>query len=270
MSSALGGALGMSSTYTWTQVVTAITGVVNRGEYSKTFTPTTSYQSASSGAGYYSSVSVACNAVSLSGNAGTGQVLSGYTFYNTSLTRQTGTMANRGNLNWSGSNTTYSVPAGYYSGGTLNSRPSYTNGYNAGVSVGKLSAYSSKTLSAISNSSGDLSCTKYIAQNILNANTGKATNSPYVSFNTNVSKVIAIRMYIKTGAISSLYYWFSSYSSRVISICSDSNSGFELGPVGTSSSTTFWVNGTNARLPLYPDKDESIRGKTVNIQIWYY
>lgn len=37
-------------------------------------------------------------------------------------------------LNWSGSNTTYAVPAGYYSGGTLDSRPSYTNGYNQGVS----------------------------------------------------------------------------------------------------------------------------------------
>ena len=122
----------MATTNTWDQVVQKITGVVNRGEYSKTFTPTTSYQSASSAAGYYSSVSVACNAVSLSGNASTSQVLTGRTFYTTSLTRQTGTMANRGNLNWSGSNTTYSVPAGYYSGGTLDSRTSYTNGYNAG------------------------------------------------------------------------------------------------------------------------------------------
>ena len=41
-------------------------------------------------------------------------------------------MPNRGTLNWSGSNTTYSVPAGYYSGGTIDSRPSYTSGYNAG------------------------------------------------------------------------------------------------------------------------------------------
>ena len=142
MSSALGGALGMSSTYTWAQVVSAITGVANKGGYSKTFTPATSYQSASSGAGYYSSVSVACNAVSLSGNASTSQVLTGRTFYTTSLTRQTGTMANRGNLNWSGSNTTYSVPAGYYSGGTLDSRTSYNNGYNAGVSA-KTSRYAS-------------------------------------------------------------------------------------------------------------------------------
>ena len=50
-------------------------------------------------------------------------------------------VANRGNLNWSGSNTTYSVPAGYYSGGTLDSRPSYNNGYNAGNSAGYNNGY---------------------------------------------------------------------------------------------------------------------------------
>ena len=122
----------MATTNTWDQVVSKITGVANRGAFSKTYTPTTSKQTQNGSAGYYSSITTVCNAVSLSGNAGTGQVLSGYTFYNTSLTRQTGTMANRGNLNWSSSNTTYSVPAGYYSGGTLDSRTSYTNGYNAG------------------------------------------------------------------------------------------------------------------------------------------
>lgn len=46
-------------------------------------------------------------------------------------------MVNRGTLNWSSNNTTYSVPSGYYSGGTLDSRPSYNNGYNAGVAAGK-------------------------------------------------------------------------------------------------------------------------------------
>ena len=44
-------------------------------------------------------------------------------------------LVNRGTLNWSASNTTYSIPAGYYSDGTLDSRPSYTNGYNAGVTA---------------------------------------------------------------------------------------------------------------------------------------
>ena len=46
-------------------------------------------------------------------------------------------MANRGNLNWSGSNTTYSVSAGYYTGGTLDSRTSYSNGYSSGRTQGQ-------------------------------------------------------------------------------------------------------------------------------------
>ena len=119
-------------TATWDEVVSAITGVKNRGAFSKTYTPSTSKQSASGQAGYYTSVSTACNAVSLSGNASTSQVLTGRTFYTTSLTKQTGTMANRGNLNWNpSSSTTYSVPAGYYSGGTLNSSGAYNAGINS-------------------------------------------------------------------------------------------------------------------------------------------
>ena len=41
-------------------------------------------------------------------------------------------VANKGNLNWSGSNTTYTVSAGYYTGGTLDSRTSYNNGRTQG------------------------------------------------------------------------------------------------------------------------------------------
>ena len=51
-------------------------------------------------------------------------------------TEITGTMANRGKLNWNpSSSTTYIVPAGYYSGGTLNSSGSYNAGYSAGVTA---------------------------------------------------------------------------------------------------------------------------------------
>ena len=144
----------MATTNTWDQVVQKITGVVNRGAFSKTYTPSTSKQTQNGSAGYYSSITTACNAVSLTGNASTSHVLSGKTFYTTSLTRQTGTMTNRGNLNWSGSNTTYSVPAGYYSGGTLDSRPSYNNGVNAGknsVSGGGVSKSYSATANNVRN-----------------------------------------------------------------------------------------------------------------------
>ena len=41
-------------------------------------------------------------------------------------------MPNRGALNWSSSNTTKTVSAGYYSGGTLDSRPSYNSGRTQG------------------------------------------------------------------------------------------------------------------------------------------
>ena len=48
----------------------------------------------------------------------------------------TGTMVNRGNLNWTPSTgTSYTVPSGYYSGGTLNSSGAYNTGYSAGVTA---------------------------------------------------------------------------------------------------------------------------------------
>ena len=46
-------------------------------------------------------------------------------------------VVNRGTLNWSGSNTTYTVSAGYYTGGTLDSRTSYNNGYSTGRTQGR-------------------------------------------------------------------------------------------------------------------------------------
>ena len=126
----------MSTTNTWSQVVQKITGVENKGAFSKTYTPSTSKQTANGSAGYYSSIPTTCNAVSLSGNASTSHVLNGKTFYTTSLSKKTGTMANRGALNWNpSSSTSYTVSAGYYSGGTLNS----ANAYNAGVAAGKTS-----------------------------------------------------------------------------------------------------------------------------------
>ena len=132
----------MATTNTWNQVVSKITGVANRGAFSKTYTPTTSRQTQNGSAGYYSSITTVCNAVSLSGNASTSQVLTGRTFYTTSLTRQTGTMANRGAVSATiyGGNV-YTIPAGYHNGsgkiqcwqnrveGTSSLVPTRTSGY---------------------------------------------------------------------------------------------------------------------------------------------
>ena len=70
-------------------------------------------------AGYHNgSGKVTANSVSLSGNAGTGQVLSGYTFYSNNYnSKQTGTMANKGAVSttvYPGGS--YTIPAGYHNG----------------------------------------------------------------------------------------------------------------------------------------------------------
>ena len=84
---------------------------------------------------------------STSGTATAGDILSGKTAY-VNGNKVTGTMANKGNLNWSPTtSTTYTVPAGYYSGGTLDSSGAYNAGYSAGSSTKQASVTISGTMS---------------------------------------------------------------------------------------------------------------------------
>ena len=114
-----------------------VTGTMpNRGAVTQTLNAGGSYTIP---AGYHNG-SGKVTAASLSsqtpGTATAAQILSGKTAW-VNGKKITGTMANRGNLNWKPSNgTTYTVPAGYYSGGTLDSRDAYNNGYNAGYTKG--------------------------------------------------------------------------------------------------------------------------------------
>lgn len=82
----------------------------------KTVSPSISAQTVSPDSGKYLS-QVTVNAVPLNGNATAAQVLSGQTFYNTNLTKVTGTMTNQGaktaTLNPGES---YTIPAGYHNG----------------------------------------------------------------------------------------------------------------------------------------------------------
>ncbi len=101
-------------TFYTTNPKSKLTGTMpNHG--SKTFTPSDNTQT--SGAGYYSGITVNPRP-SLSGNASTSQVLSGRTFYGSNYTKQTGTMPNRGAV----TNTittqggSYTIPAGYHNG----------------------------------------------------------------------------------------------------------------------------------------------------------
>ncbi len=71
------------------------------------------------------------------GDATASQILSGRTAWAQGR-KITGTMPNRGELNWKPSDgTTYTVPAGYYSGGTLDSSDAYNKGYEDGYEQGQ-------------------------------------------------------------------------------------------------------------------------------------
>ena len=108
----------------------------NRGAVTQTLNAGGSYTIP---AGYHNGsgkITAASLSSQTSGTATATQILSGKTAW-VNGKKITGTMANRGNLNWKPSNgTTYTVPAGYYSGGTLDSRDAYNNGYNAGYTEG--------------------------------------------------------------------------------------------------------------------------------------
>lgn len=72
-------------------------------------------------AGVYGYDEPVTGTLELSGNAGTGDVLSGRTFYTTNpKTKQTGTMSNNGSMNGSlNCGQSKSIPAGYTTGGTV-------------------------------------------------------------------------------------------------------------------------------------------------------
>ena len=104
--------------------------MVDNGAKTATLSPGGSYTIP---AGYHNGAGkVTANSVTLSGNAGTGQVLSGYTFYSNNYnSKQTGTMANKGavsaTVNPGGS---YTIPAGYHNGsGKVYGGRSYTTVY---------------------------------------------------------------------------------------------------------------------------------------------
>ena len=222
------------------------------------------------------------------GTAVASDVLENKTFSNSSNVGIKGTMSNRGTLNWSSSNTTYNVPAGYYSGGTLDSRPSYNagysagnsagynsgysagnsagynNGYNAGVNAGKVSNWSSKTLT-VTSSGSDIAVTRYNAKQ----DSTKDTTCPYIQFNTGVSKVMAIRA-TTTAGNSVVISWNAGYPGRTVNISGNNSAtgGMELGPIGTNSGN-FWVNSTNARLPIHGVDQTKYRNKSFSVTIYY-
>ena len=71
---------------------------------------------------YGGSLTKQTGTLALSGDAAAGNVLSGKTFYGNSLTKQTGSMPNKGSPTFT-PGAQQSIPAGYYSGGTIEAIP---------------------------------------------------------------------------------------------------------------------------------------------------
>ena len=219
VSSGLGQAIGLTASSIWSQIVEKIKAVVNRGAINQTLNAGGSYtipQGYHNGSGKVTANSLASQT---SANAGAAQILSGFTAW-IKGNKVTGSMPNRGALNWSGSNTTYGVPAGYYSGGTLDSRPSYNAGvtaadnrsnpnsanykagYNAGMNAGKNTMAS--TLSCIYGYANNADSTKtytassagYYLAIACAAGTGNANQNRSASISTNGSSKSYIRRWV--------------------------------------------------------------------------
>ena len=130
MSSALGVALGMDDTYTWTQVVTALTGVATKTSGSQSVTTSGKWGFDTTYGpwlyiptnGYYKTahwLNIPWNTIKSSlGTSNTGQVLSGYTFTSQNGIKLSGNMANKGAVSASitKSGGSYTIPAGYHNG----------------------------------------------------------------------------------------------------------------------------------------------------------
>jgi hypothetical protein len=112
--------------------------MVNRGVLG--VTPSDSEQTFS--AGYYPSITVAARPA-LTGDAATGNVLAGKTFYNSSYTRQTGAMVDRGALNLTPSDSIQTGAGGYYSGVSVGARPVLSGNAVVGDVLSSKTFYSS-------------------------------------------------------------------------------------------------------------------------------
>ncbi len=113
IANAIRSATGATGTIKATDFASKISAITNRGAWTSTIN---AGGSVTVPAGYHNgSGKVTANANS--GNAGTSQVLSGYTFYSNSATKQTGTMTNRGAVSTTISpGGSYTIPAGYHNG----------------------------------------------------------------------------------------------------------------------------------------------------------
>ncbi len=181
------------------------------------------------------------------GDAAAGNVLSGKTFTSTNGVKITGSMPNRGTLNWNpSSSTTYTVPAGYYSGGTLNSSGAYNAGYSAGNSAGR----SLKTTSGtVTSSSSKMSMT---------ATNGSSKSLYYATLNLNFTHTVVSIVYQLNGATSGSANYFRISANGEYMCCANDYY------VQMSTINSNWQTNTSIKIPT-----GSLGNKSISYTVYY-
>ena len=199
-------------------------------------------------------------------------------------------VVNRGTLNWSGSNTTYVLSSGYYSGGTLDSRPSYNNGYSTGVSAAdnrvntSSASYSSGYNNGYSagNSAGynngynaGVTAGKNTALSIRSTTVNAGTSAGTARFPTweGDTKDVQYRRasYSISGTIHAIFMYGSNTSYYPVLYCRAANMIFTAksatGHCKFKCNSPAYVNNTGFVLPLY---EKSGPGSVTFTAIIYY
>ena len=189
------------------------------------------------------------NLLKTKGNAEANQILTGKKVI-VKGQEITGTMANRGNLNWNpSSSTTYTVPAGFYSGGTISSsnayskgvtdadnraninstnyKTGYNSGYGAGLNAGSTYSYvyqNSGNFSTGYNYSTTLSAGTYLVIVYGNRGQNGITNANYPGIGISGGNATLIA----SSEVAVIGRAYSNISTRIYTYKVTSNSAFVL------------------------------------------
>lgn len=148
--------------------------------------------------GYYSSINI--TGPTLSGTATSEQVLSGYSFYNTTGTKETGSMTNRGqvtcNLNYGG---TYTGDGGYYSTITVTAPSRYGNASASHVLAGKT------FMNSTTNSTGTMTNRGALTKTFNNWNGVKQFRTTNAGYYSSITVNCDWTVYVKTQDINGFF-----------------------------------------------------------------